>query len=41
MVPFMSIGKKNGMLVGIRVDKIIIHNEEETIQKSKSNSMFI
>ena len=35
MVPFMSIGKENGMLVGIRVDKIIIHNEEETIQKSK------
>ena len=35
MVPFMSIGKENGMLIGIRVDKIIIHNEEETIQKSK------
>lgn len=29
-IPFSSIGKANGMLLGIKADKIIIKNEEET-----------
>ena len=28
MVPFMSIGKENGMLIGIRVNKIKIETED-------------
>lgn len=28
MVPFMSIGKENGMLVGIRIDKVKIKTED-------------
>ncbi len=35
MVPFMSIGKENGMLIGIRIDKIkIITEDEETERKN-------
>ena len=33
MVPFMSIGKDNGMLTGIRIDKIKIITEEDEIEK--------
>ena len=33
MVPFMSLGKENGMLVGIRLDKIKIETEDIDIQK--------
>lgn len=33
MVPFMSIGKDNGMLTGIRIDKIRIITEEGEIEK--------
>lgn len=33
MVPFMSIGKDNGMLVGIRVDKVKIATEDINIEK--------
>mgnify|MGYP004561844701 FL=1 len=33
MVPFMSLGKENGMLVGIRFDKIKIETEDIDIQK--------
>lgn len=29
VIPFTSLGKQNGMLVGIKVDKIILHMEEE------------
>lgn len=34
MVPFMSIGKENGMLVGIRIDKVKIETEEINIEKN-------
>lgn len=34
MIPFMSIGKENGMLVGIRIDKIRIENDDQTIEKN-------
>lgn len=34
MVPFMSIGKENGMLTGIRIDKIKIITEDGEIEKS-------
>ena len=33
MVPFMSIGKENGMLVGIRLDKIEIRTEDINIER--------
>ena len=33
MVPFMSIGKENGMLVGIRINKVKIETEEINIEK--------
>ena len=33
MVPFMSIGKENGMLTGIRIDKIKIITEDDEIEK--------
>lgn len=33
MVPFMSIGKENGMLVGIRMDKIKIKAEDTDIER--------
>ena len=33
MVPFMSIGKENGMLTGIRIDKIKIITEDGEIEK--------
>lgn len=33
VVPFMSIGKENGMLVGIRADKVQIKYEEEISQR--------
>lgn len=33
MVPFMSIGKENGMLLGIRIDKVKIETEEINIEK--------
>lgn len=33
MVPFMSLGKENGMLVGIRLDRIKIETEDIDIQK--------
>lgn len=29
LIPFSSLGKQNGMLLGIKVEKIIIENEEE------------
>ena len=34
-IPFSSIGKANGMLLGIKADKLIIKNEEETKEKEK------
>lgn len=36
MVPFMSIGKDNGMLTGIRIDKIKIITEEGEIEKENA-----
>lgn len=33
MVPFMSIGKENGMLIGIRIDKIKIETEDINIER--------
>lgn len=32
VIPFSSLGKQNGMLLGIRTDEIIIFTEEEEIQ---------
>lgn len=29
VIPFKSLGKENGMLLGIKVDKVIIENEED------------
>ena len=34
MVPFMSIGKENGMLIGIRVDKVKIQTEDIDVDKN-------
>lgn len=34
-IPFSSIGKSNGMLLGIKADKLIIKNEDETKQIEK------
>ena len=34
MVPFMSIGKENGMLIGIRVDKVTIKTEDIDVEKN-------
>ena len=34
-IPFSSIGKTNGMLLGIKADKIIIKNEEENKEIEK------
>ncbi len=34
MVPFMSIGKENGMLIGIRVDRVKIKTEDIDIEKN-------
>lgn len=34
-IPFSSIGKANGMLLGIKADKLIIRNEEETKEIEK------
>lgn len=34
-IPFSSIGKSNGMLLGIKADKLIITNEEETKEIEK------
>ena len=34
-IPFSSIGKANGMLLGIKADKLIIRNEEETKEIKK------
>lgn len=34
-IPFSSIGKSNGMLLGIKADKLVIKNEEETKQIEK------
>lgn len=34
-IPFSSIGKANGMLLGIKADKIIIKNEDETKEIDK------
>ncbi len=33
MVPFMSIGKENGMLIGIRVDKIKLKTDDIKVEK--------
>lgn len=33
MVPFMSIGKENGMLIGIRIEKIKIESEDINIER--------
>ena len=33
MVPFMSLGKENGMLIGIRLDKIKINTEDIRLEK--------
>lgn len=33
IVPFMSLGKENGMLVGIKIDKIKIKTEDTKIEK--------
>lgn len=34
-IPFSSIGKTNGMLLGIKADKLIIRNDEETKEIEK------
>lgn len=34
-IPFSSIGKTNGMLLGIKADKLIVKNREETNEISK------
>lgn len=34
MVPFMSLGKENGMLTGIRVDKVRIETEDINVEKN-------
>ena len=34
-IPFSSIGKSNGMLLGIKADKLIIKNEDETKEIEK------
>lgn len=34
MVPFMSLGKENGMLTGIRVDKVKIETEDINVEKN-------
>lgn len=34
MVPFMSIGKENGMLVGMRMDKIKVETEDINIERN-------
>ena len=34
MVPFMSIGQENGMLTGIRDDKIRINTEDINVEKN-------
>ena len=34
-IPFSSIGKTNGMLLGIKVDKLTINNDEETKEIEK------
>lgn len=36
MVPFMSIGQENGMLTGIRVDKIRINTEDINVEKNNA-----
>lgn len=33
IVPFMSLGKENGMLIGIRMDKVRIKTEDEDIER--------
>ena len=33
LIPYSSLGKQNGMLVGIKADEIEIESEEETIKK--------
>ena len=35
VIPFSSLGKQNGMLVGIKAEEIVIENEEEN--KTKQN----
>lgn len=30
VIPFKSLGKENGMLLGIKVDKVVLENEENT-----------
>lgn len=32
VIPFTSLGKENGMLVGIKPEKILIHTEEENVE---------
>lgn len=32
VIPFTSLGKENGMLVGIKPERIVIHTEEENIE---------
>ena len=34
-IPYSSIGKANGMLLGIKADKLVIRNEQETKQIEK------
>ena len=41
MVPFMSIGKENGMLVGIRLDKIKIQTEDIDVEIDLSVNAYI
>jgi stage II sporulation protein GA (sporulation sigma-E factor processing peptidase) len=33
VIPFSSLGKQNGMLIGIRADKVLVEYEEEKIEK--------
>ena len=33
VIPFSSLGKQNGMLLGIKADEVNIENEEENITK--------
>lgn len=34
MIPFSSVGKQNGLMVGIKADKVIIKKEDETIERN-------
>ena len=36
IIPFTSVGKQNGMMLGIKVDKVVIENEGEETEKKNA-----